>query len=36
MPALGLGETEIDNVVAYLQTLGTAPSIDVIVATEVE
>jgi cbb3-type cytochrome oxidase cytochrome c subunit len=33
---LGLGETEIDNVVAYLQILGTIPSIDVIVATEVE
>ena len=36
MPAMGLGETEIDDVVAYLETLGTRPSMDVIVATEVE
>ena len=36
MPAMGLSETEIDSVVAYLQTLGTRPSIEVITATEVE
>ncbi|MBC8364407.1 MAG: cytochrome c oxidase subunit II [Actinobacteria bacterium] len=36
MPAMGLSETEIDNVVAYLQTLGTSPSLEVIAATEVE
>ena len=36
MPALGLSEIEIDNVVAYLQTLGSSPSIGIIVATEVE
>ncbi len=36
MPAMGLSETEIDDVVAYLETLGTRPSMDVVVATEVE
>lgn len=36
MPAMGLSETEIDNVVAYLQTLGASPSIEIIAATEVE
>jgi cbb3-type cytochrome oxidase cytochrome c subunit len=33
---MGLSETEIDNVVAYLQTLGASPSIEIIAATEVE
>jgi cbb3-type cytochrome oxidase cytochrome c subunit len=33
---MGLSETEIDNVVAYLQTLGTSPSIGIIADTEVE
>jgi len=36
MPAMGLDEGQIDDVVAYLTTLGRAPSLDVIVATEVE
>ncbi len=36
MPAMGLSEVEIDNVVAYLQTLGASPSIEIIAATEVE
>ena len=36
MPAMGLSESQIDDVVAYLQTLGVAPDMDVIVATEVE
>jgi cytochrome c oxidase subunit 2 len=36
MPAMGLSETEIDNVVAYLQTLGASPSIGIIADTEVE
>lgn len=36
MPAMGLSEIEIDNVVAYLQTLGASPSIEIIAATEVE
>ena len=36
MPAMGLSESQIDDVVAYLQTLGAAPDMDVIAATEVE
>ncbi len=36
MPAMGLSEGQIDDVVAYLQTLGVAPDMDVIAATEVE
>ena len=36
MPAMGLSESQIDDVVAYLQTLGTAPAMDVIAATEVD
>ena len=36
MPALGLSEDEIDDVVAYLQTLGTTPSSFIIQATEVD
>ena len=36
MPALGLSEDEIDDVVAYLETLGTIPSSFIIQATEVE
>ena len=36
MPALGLSESQIDDVVAYLQTLGSAPAMDVIAATEVD
>ncbi len=36
MPALGLSEDEIDDVVAYLETLGTPPSSFIIQATEVE
>jgi len=36
MPAMGLSEIEIDNVVAYLETLGIRPSANIIVATEVE
>ncbi|MDP6868517.1 MAG: cytochrome c oxidase subunit II [Acidimicrobiales bacterium] len=36
MPAMGLSESQIDDVVAYLQTLGTAPAMDVITATEVD
>ena len=36
MPAMGLSEGQIDDVVAYLQTLGTAPAMDVIAATEVD
>ena len=36
MPAMGLDEGQIDDVVAYLTTLGRAPSLDVIAATEVE
>ncbi len=36
MPAIGLSESQIDDVVAYLQTLGVAPDMDVIAATEVE
>ncbi|MCP4850806.1 MAG: cytochrome c oxidase subunit II [Actinomycetia bacterium] len=36
MPAMGLSESQIDDVVAYLQTLGVAPDMDVIAATEVE
>ncbi len=35
MPALGLSEDEIDDVVDYLQTLGTPPSSFIIQATEV-
>jgi mono/diheme cytochrome c family protein len=33
---MGLSESQIDDVVAYLQTLGVAPDMDVIAATEVE
>ncbi|MDG2210891.1 MAG: cytochrome c oxidase subunit II [Acidimicrobiales bacterium] len=36
MPALGLSEDEIDDVVAYLETLGAPPSSFIIQATEVE
>ena len=36
MPAMGLSEGQIDDVVAYLQTLGEAPAFDIIAATEVE
>jgi cytochrome c oxidase subunit 2 len=36
MPDLGLSEDTIDDLVAYLSTLGPAPSSDVIAATEVE
>ena len=36
MPAMGLSEGQIDDVVAYLQTLGEAPTLDIIAATEVE
>ena len=36
MPAMGLSEGQIDDVVAYLQTLGEAPALDIIAATEVE
>ncbi len=36
MPAMGLSESQIDDVVAYLQTLGAAPDMDVIAATEVD
>jgi cytochrome c oxidase subunit 2 len=36
MPAMGLSESQIDDVVAYLQTLGSAPDMDVIAATEVD
>ncbi len=36
MPAMGLDEGEIDDLVAYLTTLGEPPGIDVILATEVE
>ncbi len=36
MPALGLSEDEIDDVVDYLQTLGTPPSSFIIQATEVD
>ena len=36
MPAMGLSESQIDDVVAYLQTLGVAPDMDVIAATEVD
>jgi cytochrome c oxidase subunit 2 len=36
MPALGLSEDEIDDVVAYLETLGTPPSSFIIQDTEVE
>jgi|TARA_B110000914_G_scaffold40699_1_gene34102 cytochrome c oxidase subunit 2 len=35
MPALGLGEGQIDDVVAYLQTLGAKPDMEIIAATEV-
>ncbi len=36
MPAMGLSESQIDDVVAYLQTLGTSPAMEVIAATEVD
>jgi len=36
MPAMGLSESQIDDVVAYLQTLGRTPAIEVIAATEVD
>jgi len=36
MPAMGLSEGQIDDVVAYLQTLGARPDLGVIAATEVE
>jgi cytochrome c oxidase subunit 2 len=36
MPAMGLSEGQIDDVVAYLQTLGARPDMGVIAATEVE
>ncbi|MDG2428622.1 MAG: cytochrome c oxidase subunit II [Acidimicrobiales bacterium] len=36
MPALGLSEDQIDDVVAYLLTLGASPAMDVIAATEVD
>ncbi|MDP6077986.1 MAG: hypothetical protein QF638_07350, partial [Acidimicrobiales bacterium] len=36
MPAMGLDEGQIDDVVAYLTTLGQTPSFDIITATEVE
>lgn len=36
MPAMGLDEGQIDDVVAYLVTLGQKPSLDIIAATEVE
>jgi hypothetical protein len=32
---LGLGEGQIDDVVAYLQTLGAKPDMEIIAATEV-
>ena len=35
MPAMGLSEGQIDDVVAYLQTLGARPDMEVIAATEV-
>ena len=35
MPALGLSEGQIDDVVAYLQTLGAKPDMEIIAATEV-
>lgn len=36
MPAMGLSEDQIDDVVAYLVTLGETPTLDIIAATEVE
>ena len=36
MPAMGLSESQIDDVVAYLTTLGSSPSMEVIAATEVD
>ncbi len=36
MPAMGLSEDEIDDLVAYLTTLGTSPGLSIIEATEVE
>ena len=36
MPNMGLDEKQIDDIVAYLQTLGTRPSSEIILATEVE
>ena len=33
---MGLSEGQIDAVVAYLQTLGEAPTLGIIAATEVE
>ncbi len=36
MPAMGLDEGQIDDVVAYLTTLGRAPELHIIAATEVE
>ena len=35
MPAMGLSEGQIDDVVAYLKTLGARPDMEVIAATEV-
>ena len=35
MPAMGLSEGQIDDVVAYLQTLGAKPDMEIIAATEV-
>ena len=35
MPAMGLSEGQIDDVVAYLQTLGARPDMEIIAATEV-
>ena len=36
MPNMGLDEGQIDDLVSYLQTLGTKPSVQIIAATEVE
>ena len=36
MPAMGLSESQIDDVVAYLTTLGSSPAMEVIAATEVD
>jgi len=36
MPAMGLSEDQIDDVVVYLTTLGSSPSAAIIQATEVE
>ena len=36
MPNLGLDEGQIDDLVAYLQTLGETPPLEIIAATEVD